>query len=134
VQALEAVEGEGLIFVTDPEVGDGWPEVAEELGEAFQLTKEGLVRPAPVTFVIDAADLLGRNGPGPAMVATGLVSGARTAGLEQGPAGVAVNLVAITPETRPEAVAEWCRRLREPGGPQGVVVNLGHGHLGKTPP
>jgi 3-oxoacyl-[acyl-carrier protein] reductase len=52
-------------------------------------------------------DLLGRRGAGRAMVATGLLSAARTAAVELVKSGVPVNVLAVEDETDPSTVARW---------------------------
>lgn len=136
--ALSGVGGpEGaLVFVADPGVGDEWEGVAAQFREAFELTRKALGRAAPVVYVVDQRDLLGQRGPGAAMAATGLLSGARAAAFEMRKAGIPVNVVATEETTPPEAVAAWVGRLLDPGpgGPTGELVRLGGEHLGRALP
>ncbi len=124
---------DGLVFAA-AEVGDDWEEVLAELTTAFELTREAVRNEAPVVYVVAHDDLLGRRGPGRAMVATGLLSGARTAAVEQLKKGVAVNALAVEQDSDPASVATWVARLLEPGGPTGEIVRLGGAHLGKALP
>jgi len=124
----------GLVFVADDTTGDDWSEVSAELTEAFRLTKKSLTAMRPVVFVVHNDDLLGRNGPGRAMVATGLLSAARTAALEHRKAGVAVNVIAREEGTNPRWLARWCGLLMEGTDPTGQLIHLGSGHLGKALP
>ena len=124
---------DGLVFAA-ADVGDGWDDVLAELTAAFQLTREAVRHQAPVVYVVAHDDLLGRRGPGQAMVATGLLSGARTAAVEQLKAGVPVNVLAVEQDSDPPAVATWVARLLEPGGPTGEIVRMGGAHLGKALP
>ena len=74
----------------------------------------------------------GGEGPPRAMVACGLLSGARTAAIEGLKPGIPVNVLAVEDDTTPETVAMWVARLAEPGGPSGELVHLGSAHLGKA--
>lgn len=127
-------DGNGLVFVADAATGDEWSEIAAELTEAFHLTKQSLTNGLAVVFVVHNDDLLGRNGPGRAMVATGLLSAARTAGLENRKARVPVNVIAREEGTDPEVVARWCALLMAEGEPTGELIHLGSEHLGKALP
>lgn len=124
-------EQPGLVFGAT-EVGDDWPAVRLILLEAFRLTQLALGEEEPIVYVISNDDLLGRNGPGSAAVAAGLVAGARTAGIEFAKAGVPINVLAIDAETTGEQVERWVSLLLESGGPQGELIHLGTGHLGKA--
>ena len=125
--------GDALVFAA-ADVGDDWDDVLAELTAAFQLTREAVRNKAPVVYVVAHDDLLGRRGPGPAMVATGLLSGARTAAVEQLKAGAAVNVLAVEADSDPDSVATWVARLLEPNGPTGEIVRMGGAHLGKALP
>jgi hypothetical protein len=127
-------EASGLVFVADDQTGEDWSEVIAELTEAFNLTKQSLANGLAVVFVVHNDDLLGRNGPARAMVATGLLSGARTAALEHRKAGVAVNVVAREEDTDPSLIARWCGILMEDELPTGELIHLGSEHLGKALP
>lgn len=136
--ALTEVGGpEGaLVFVADPGIGDDWEGVAAQFREAFESTRRALGAGAPVVYVVDQRDLLGQRGPGAAMAAAGLLSGARAAAFEMRRAGIPVNVVATEECTPPEAVAAWVGRLLDPGpsGPTGELVRLGGDHLGRALP
>ncbi|MGQ0847911.1 MAG: hypothetical protein ACT4OP_02095 [Actinomycetota bacterium] len=123
-----------LVFVTDPATVDDWNKVRAELLEAFAATRTAIAAGGSVAYVVDSDDLLGRNGTGRATVACALLSAARTAALEQVKSGIPVNVVAIESTSDSPAVAEWVARLSSPGGPQGELVRLGSGHLGKALP
>jgi len=135
---LGGVDGpEGaLVFVADPDVGDEWEDVLAQFREAFESTRRALAAGAPVVYVVDQRDLLGQRGPGAAMAATGLLSGARAAAFEMRRSGIPVNVLATEEGTPPEAVAAWVGRLLAPGpgGPTGELVRLGGEHLGKALP
>jgi hypothetical protein len=136
--ALGALSGPAgaLVFVADPAVEEDWEAALAEFEEAFALTREALAAGAPVVYVVDQRDLLGQRGVGAAMVATGLLSGARSAAFEMRRAGVPVNVLATEEATPAAAVAEWAARLVEaiPGGPTGELLRLGGDHLGKALP
>jgi hypothetical protein len=136
--ALAAVEGPdgALVFAAAPAVGDEWEEVMAQFREAFECTRRALASGAPVVYVVDQRDLLGQRGPGAAMAATGLLSGARAAAFEMRKSGVPVNVVAVEEASPPEALAVWVSRLLDPGpgGPTGELVRLGGEHLGKALP
>jgi hypothetical protein len=127
-------EGKGLVFVADDATGDAWSEVAAELTEAFHLAKQSLATGLAVVFVVHNDDLLGRNGPGRAIVATGLLSAARTAALEHRKAGVAVNVVAREEGINPSLIGHWCELLMDGELPTGELIHLGSEHLGKALP
>lgn len=124
-------DDEGLVFAADIH-GDEWPEVENELRAAFELTRSAAQRGGAITYVVHNDDLLGRRGPGRAMVATGLLSAARTAAVELAKTGVPVNVLAVEDDTPSEAIARWARLLSEPGGPTGELIHLGPGHIGKA--
>lgn len=121
----------GLVFGAT-EVGDDWSSIRLVLLEAFRLTQKAAIENEPIAYVIATDDLLGRNGPGSAAVAAGLVSAARTAGIELAKAGVPINVLTIDESVSQEQVLRWVLRLLEGDGPQGEVVHLGPGHLGKA--
>jgi hypothetical protein len=124
----------GLVFVADDKTGEAWSEVAAELTDAFHLAKHSLSNGLAVVFVVHNDDLLGRNGAGKAMVATGLLSAARTAALENRRAGVAVNVVAREEGTDSTLIARWCGFLMDGELPTGQLIHLGSEHLGKALP
>lgn len=124
---------EGLVFAPD-DVGDEWEAVRVELLEAFRLTQQAFTAGSPICYLLHHDDLLGRRGPGRAMIATGLLSAARTAAIEGRKPGVVVNVLAVDDDTDPDAVARWVTRLLEGDGPTGELVRLGSSHLGKALP
>jgi hypothetical protein len=86
-------------------------------------------------FVVHADDLLGRRGPGNAMVATGLLSAARTAALEGWKKGWTANVVARDGETGSDhEVEQFAAWLMEEGLVTGEVVRFGPGHIGRALP
>ena len=136
--ALAALPGrvDPVVFAMDHDVGDAWHAVEAELTEAFAATRNAMRLGRSVVYIVPADDLLGRRGPGPAMVACGLLSGARVAALEGLKQGVTCNVLAIAEGTPPRATAAWVLHLANPaaGGTTGEVVRLDPGHLGKALP
>jgi hypothetical protein len=134
---VEALTGEvaerGLVFVANPLLGDSWEMVSAELAEAFFLSQQAAREKLPILYVVDGADLLGRGGAGPAMVACGLLSAARTAALELA-GGATVNVLALDESPETGAVFAWISHLLAPGAPRGEVIRLGTSHLGKALP
>jgi hypothetical protein len=116
------------------EVGDDWPGILAELTRAFEVAREAAIGETSFVYVVRQDDLLGRRGPGNAMVATGLLSAARTAALEGARKGWTANVVAIDAEADPGVVNEWAHRLLDTPGVTGELVRVGPGHLGKALP
>lgn len=116
-------------------VGDDWAEVRAELERAFQMSRAAAQAEQSFVYVVHHDDLLGRRGPGNAMVATGLLSAARTAALEGAKKGWTANVVAYDDEARPELVEGWAERLvADSEGVTGEVIRVGLTHLGKALP
>lgn len=113
---------------------DRWPEVRSELTEAYRLSKAAAEQVSPVVYVIDLDALLGRLGPGPAMIASGLTSAAKTLALELKKKGAAVNTLVVGADTGSDTVAEWTLSLLGggPQGPTGEVITLGGDQIGKA--
>lgn len=125
---------QGLVFWADQNLGDDWEDVLEELIEAFALSREAARAGAPVVYVVDSADLLGRRGAGKAMVATGLLSAARDLAQETVRAGIPANVLATDETTDPETVATWIARLLDRPGTTGELIRLGSTHLARALP
>ncbi len=134
IEALRPLAENALVFVADTDVDQSWESVLAELTEAFQCTRQAVAAGEPVVFVVDNDDLLGRNSPERAMMATALLSGARSVALEQVKVGIPVNVVSIEPGVEGEDLVRWCRGLIEMRGPTGELIHLGAGHLGKARP
>jgi hypothetical protein len=116
------------------DVGDDWPDILAELTRAFEVAREAAIEERSFVFVVRQDDLLGRRGAGDAMVATGLLSAARTAALEGSRKGWNANVLAIDAEADPAVVNEWAHHLLNHGGVTGELVRIGPGHLGKAVP
>jgi hypothetical protein len=124
---------EGVVF-QQSDVGDEWADVAAELRAAFEVSKPAAVFGHPVVYIVSSDALLGRTGRGNAMVATGLLSAARTLAAEMRRDGVPVNVLGIGGDTPNETTATWVSLLLEQGGPTGELVQLGGGQIGKALP
>ena len=122
-----------LVFVSNSRISDDWDAVAGELTEAFDLSQAAARDDAPVVYIVDNDDLLGRQGTGGAMVACGLLSAARTLAIETARSGIPANTIAFD-DTAPEVVGFWVEALCRPNGPTGEIIRLGNGHLGKALP
>ena len=116
-------------------VADDWDEVRAELERAFSMSRSAAQREESLVYVVHHDDLLGRRGAGNAMVATGLLSAARTAAIEGSRKGWTVNVVAYDDESDQELVDRWAARLSEDSeGVTGELIRLGSSHLGKALP
>lgn len=117
------------------EVGDEWPEIQAELSRAFQMSRAAAREEESFVYVVHHDDLLGRRGPGNAMVAAGLLSAARTAAIEGSRKGWTANVVAFDDDADPDNVKGWAERLGEGSfGVTGELIRVGSSHLGKALP
>jgi len=116
-------------------VGDDWQAVRAELERAFVMSRVAAQREESFVYVVHHDDLLGRRGAGNAMVATGLLSAARTAALEGARRNWTANVVAYDEDSDPDLVAGWAKRLAEySSGVTGELIRIGTSHLGKALP
>lgn len=116
-------------------VTDDWAEVRAEMERAFSFSRDAARAELSFVFVVHHDDLLGRRGPGRAMVATGLLSAARTAAIEGSRKGWTANVVAYDDGVEKEHVESWARRLAtDSGGVTGELIRVGSSHLGKALP
>lgn len=116
-------------------VSDSWVEVRDELERAFEFSRKAAQREQSFVYVVHHGDLLGRRGPGQAMVATALLSAARTAAIEGSRKGWTANVVAYDDEADRDLVEDWARRLAEDSkGVTGELIRVGSSHLGKALP
>ena len=115
-------------------VGDDWPEIRDELERAFQMARAAAQAEESFVFVVHHDDLLGRRGPGNAMVATGLLSAARTAALEGVRKSWTANVIAYDDEAPREEVDRWAAWMLDSHGVTGEIIRIGSGHLGKALP
>lgn len=117
------------------QVGDDWAEVRAELDRAFQMSRTAARAEESFVFVVHHDDLLGRRGSGNAMVATGLLSAARTAAIEGSRKGWTANVIAFDDSADPDLVTEWAERLAgSSSGVTGELIRVGSSHLGKALP
>lgn len=130
--ALNGAECDGLVL--QPTVdSDDWTDTLASLQAVFRLSQAAAREERPVVYIVDNDDLLGRNGPGRAMVATGVLSAARTLAVEMAKMGVPVNVIGLDPETDPATAARWILAALD-GGPTGEFIRMGPGHVGKALP
>lgn len=116
-------------------VGDDWDDVRNELERAFVLSRAAAQNEESFVYVVHHDDLLGRRGSGDAMVATGLLSAARTAAIEGSRKGWSANVLAYDDQTDPDLVTIWAERLAtNPEGVTGELIRLGASHIGKALP
>lgn len=116
-------------------VSDNWSEIRAELERAYELSREAAKREESFVYVVHHDDLLGRRGPGQAMVATGLLSAARTAAIEGSRKGWTANVIAYDDEADKDLVEHWAERLAEDSrGVTGELIRIGSSHLGKALP
>ena len=117
------------------QVSDDWDDVKAELDRAFQMARSAAKAGESFVFVVHHDDLLGRRGAGNAMVATGLLSAARTAAIEGSRKGWTANVVAFDDDAEPDLVQEWAERLAgDSSGVTGELIRVGSSHLGKALP
>lgn len=116
------------------QVGDDWADVKAELDRAFQFSRSAAQADESFVFVVHHDDLLGRRGTGNAMVATGLLSAARTAAIEGSRKAWTVNVIAHDDDTSAEEVERWASWMLDSHGVTGELIRLGPGHLGKALP
>lgn len=117
-----------------PEVSDDWGEILAALTRAFEASRAAAQAGDSIVYVVHNDDLLGRRGPGKAMLATGLLSAARTAALEGVRDGWTVNVVAFSAGADHDTVADWADYLIGSSDVTGEVVRIGPDHIGKALP
>jgi hypothetical protein len=115
-------------------VGNEWPEVVAELERVFRLSREAAQSETSFVYVVKTDHLLGRGGVGNAMVATGLLSAARTAALEGARKGWSANVIAIDDDTGVGQVESLATELLASPAITGELIRFGPGHLGKALP
>jgi len=116
------------------QVGDDWNEIQVELARAFHLSRTAAQNEESFVYIVSNDDLLGRRGPGNSMVATGLLSAARTAAIEGSRKGWTANVIAFDEDASHEDVELWARRLLDSDGVTGELIRVGSSHIGKTLP
>ena len=117
------------------EVSDDWGEIRSELKGAFELARSAAIAEESFVFVVHHDHLLGRRGAGNAMVATGLLSAARTAAIEGSRKGWTANVLAYDDSADDDLIDSWAERLAtDSHGVTGELIRLGSSHLGKALP
>ena len=116
------------------QVSDDWVDIRTELDRAFQMSRAAAQAEESFVFVVHNDDLLGRRGPGNAMVATGLLSAARTAAIEGSRKGWTANVVAYDDDADQEQVKRWANWMLDSNGATGELIRVGSSHLGKALP
>lgn len=115
-------------------VSDDWVEIRAELRRAFEMSREAAQAEESFVYVVHHDDLLGRRGAGNAMVATGLLSAARTSAIEGSRKGWTANVIAYDEGSPPEIVDEWAQRMCTQTDVTGELIRIGSSHLGKALP
>lgn len=116
------------------QVSDEWADIKAELDRAFQMSKAAAQAEESFVYVVHNDDLLGRRGSGNAMVATGLLSAARTAAIEGSRKGWTANVIAYDDEADQEHVKRWANWMLDSNGATGELIHIGSTHLGKALP
>ena len=116
------------------QVGDDWADVKNELDRAFQMSRTAAQAEESFVYVVHHDDLLGRRGAGNAMVATGLLSAARTAAIEGSRKGWTANVIAYDDGAEPLHVQTWANWMLDSNGATGELIRIGNSHLGKALP
>lgn len=124
--------GKAVFDASDPV--EDWGAARDSLMDAFAFSQEAARNEDSFVYVVHGDDLLGRRGAPSAMVATGLLSAARTAAVELSRKGAVVNVIAVGDDTDPAVTARWIEHLIDPDGPTGELIRLDPGHLGKALP
>jgi hypothetical protein len=121
----------GFLFWVEPRIGT-WEEAKAELSLAFDGSRASAQRDESFVYIVANDALLGRTGGPSAMVAAGLLSGARTAAVEGWKKGWTANVVAYEADQDPASVLQRALHLLEDGMVSGELVHLGPGHIGKA--
>ena len=109
--------------------------LAEPVDAALDAERLVLRRAFAAVFVVGSDDLLGRRGPGNAMLATGILSAVRTMALEGWRKGWTANVVAWDGETGDrDGVQSIAGAIADAGTVTGEVIRVGPGHIGKALP
>jgi hypothetical protein len=116
------------------QVSDVWDDIAAELARVFELSRAAAQSEESIVYVVRQDDLLGRRGPGNAMVATGLLSASRTAALEGTRKGWTSNVIAFDQDADRASVEAWVERLLDSMEVTGELIRVGPGHIGKALP
>jgi hypothetical protein len=115
-------------------VGEDWSDIRAELDRAFRMSRAAAMEEESFVYVVHHDNLLGRRGAGNAMVASGLLSAARTAALEGVKKGWTTNVIAYDDDADPKDIEKWAERLLESRGVTGELIRIGSTHIGKALP
>lgn len=115
-------------------VSEDWTEIKAELDRAFRMSRAAAMEEESFVYVVHHDDLLGRRGAGNAMVASGLLSAARTAALEGVRKGWTTNVIAYDDDADPKDIEKWAERMLESRGVTGELIRIGSTHIGKALP
>ena len=115
-------------------VSEDWTEIRAELDRAFRMSRAAAMEEESFVYVVHHDDLLGRRGAGNAMVASGLLSAARTAALEGVRRGWTTNVIAYDDDADPKDIEKWAERMLESRGVTGELIRIGSTHIGKALP
>jgi len=116
------------------QVGDDWADIRTELDRAFKMSRTAAQAEESFVYVVHNDALLGKRGAGNAMVATGLLSAARTAAIEGSRKGWTANVIAYDDGANQKDVEQWANRLIDSDGVTGELIRIGASHLGKALP
>jgi len=116
------------------QVSNDWSAIKAELDRAFQMSRAAAQAEESFVYVVHNDDLLGRRGSGNAMVATGLLSAARTAAIEGSRKGWTANVIAYDDDADPKHVERWANWMLDSNGATGELIRIGSTHLGKALP
>ena len=116
------------------DVENDWDAARSELERAFIMSRDAAQAEESFVYVVNHDDLLGRRGAGNAMVATGLLSAARTAAIEGSRKGWTANVIAYDDEADRAQVERWANWMLDSTGVTGELIRIGSSHLGKALP
>ena len=116
------------------DVENDWDSARSELQRAFIMSRDAARAEESFVYVVNNDDLLGRRGAGNAMVATGLLSAARTAAIEGSRKGWTANVIAYDDVADRAQVERWANWMLDSTGVTGELIRLGSSHLGKALP
>ncbi len=137
IRLPEGIEAEGLaperglIFWARPGLKT-WDDARIELIDAFERSREAARNEHSFVYIVTNDALLGRVGPANAMVAAGLLSGARTAAIEGVKKGWTANVIAYDDGNEPAGIIMRAAALLGDGLVTGELVHIGFGHIGKA--
>ena len=116
------------------DVENDWDATRSELERAFIMSRTAAQAEESFVYVVNHDDLLGRRGAGNAMVATGLLSAARTAAIEGSRKGWTANVIAYDDGADRAQVEQWAKWMLDSTGVTGELIRVGSTHLGKALP